>query len=144
MLQLLGGVAVAGAVAAGTTAFTASGVALNGSLGTGLASGGSASVTITGVATLFSASITQSPSNPNQLTGASIVLKNGDATGFYQEADVAKIKVKFTGNANGGGGTQGWTTCAVATAATEDGAFTCAVPNGFLEDITALQIAVTV
>ena len=85
MLQLLGGVAVAGAVAAGTTAFTAGGLTLgtftNPNVRDNSWLGGSQSVTVSGNATLNKLSFTQiagsGPTDNNNVTLVTLTFAAG-------------------------------------------------------------------
>lgn len=141
-LQLLGGVAVAGVVAAGTTAFTASGVALGGTTGTGVASGGAVSFNVNGVATLMAATIVQDATDHDRLTGATVTLVDtASSPAPIPDSAVAKISAKFTGT--GGTGTTAWGTCVVDTG-TDDGIFLCAVPGGYFTALTSVQVSVTI
>jgi hypothetical protein len=142
MLQLLGGVAVAGAVAAGTTAFTASGLDSASALGSGIAGGGAVSVSVNAVdAKLTATTMVNDPSNPDLFTGVTITLRNAADNANYQDANVAKISAKFAGT-GGSGGTSAWNTCTIGTG-TNDGNFSCAIPGGTYDTITTVKIAVT-
>jgi len=93
MLQLLGGVAVAGAVAAGTTAFTAgSGLDKTAVVGKAVG-GGSTSVTITG-AELTKMNVLFDAGNISHITGVEVTLDGGtpgdlDDTATTVEATIA-------------------------------------------------------
>jgi hypothetical protein len=85
MLQLLGGVAVAGAVAAGSTAFTAGGLTYSwsGSVAKDGFLGGSVQPTITG-ATLVDMTLAQTPAaspGVNDITGVSLKFGASTPTG---------------------------------------------------------------
>lgn len=97
MLQLLGGVAVAGAVAAGTTAFTAGGVTNS---VTALPGAGNASITVNG-ATLSTAVFdfdTSGAANYDHITGIHVTL----AGNSYTMSDAnTKVSAAFTGTTSG-------------------------------------------
>ncbi|NMO50525.1 hypothetical protein HH310_04870 [Actinoplanes sp. TBRC 11911] len=143
MLQLLGGVAVAGAVAAGTTAFTASGLTNTASLtSTGISGGGSVSVNVNAIdAKLTAVSMVNDPTSPDLFTGVTITVRNSADNANYVDANVGKISAKFTGS-GGSGGTAAWGACTIGTG-TDDGNFSCAIPGGTYDTITAVKIAIT-
>ena len=72
MLQLLGGIAVAGVVAAGSTAFTASGVTNSGGF-TKIVGGGTTTMTVEG-AVLTSAKLKTDVTDVNKIVGATLDL----------------------------------------------------------------------
>jgi hypothetical protein len=141
MIQLLGGVAVAGAVAAGTTAFTASGFAQATALNTGISGGGATSVSVNAAnAKLMSALLVHDATEADRITGVNISMMQTNGTTPIVDASAGKIKVKFTGSTGTGNAT--WGACtADSGGSTDDGGFTCAVPGGYYETITAVQIA---
>ena len=99
MLQLLGGVAVAGAVAAGTTAFTGSGLDDTAVVGK-VAGGGTATVTVTG-ANLTKASILTDPTNLTRIIGVEVTL-DGGTPGDLDDTATA-VSATMAGTANGSG-----------------------------------------
>lgn len=91
MLQLLGGVAVAGAVAAGTTAFTANAGLITSGVKAPML-GGTANVSVAGPARLVAASFrTSDASALNHVTGVQLTLddNNGAAIGSTSTVQVA-------------------------------------------------------
>nr|WP_296071567.1 hypothetical protein [uncultured Actinoplanes sp.] len=141
MLQLLGGVAVAGAVAAGTTAFTASGFAQATALNTGIAGGGATSFNVNAAdAKLMSALLVHDATESDRITGVNISMMKADGSTPILDASAGKIKVKFTGST--GTGTATWGACtADSGGSTDDGGFSCAVPGGYYTTISSVQIA---
>ncbi len=97
MLQLLGGVAVAGAVAAGATAFTASGV--TSTIGSTSVVGGKLSQTIVGAEmTAATFTVDSAGNNEDRVTGVNLTLSGaGGAT----LPTTSVVKVSFTGTAGG-------------------------------------------
>jgi hypothetical protein len=141
MIQLLGGVAVAGAVAAGTTAFTASGFAQATALNSGIAGGGATSFNVNAAdAKLMSALLVHDATEADRITGVNISMMKTDGTTPIADGSAGKIKVKFTGST--GTGTATWGACtADSGGGTDDGGFSCAVPGGYYTTISAVQIA---
>ena len=95
MLQMFGGVAVAGAVAAGSTAFTAAGVTDTISAASSVV-GGKVTHTITG-ARLTAAAFTIDPADAANITGVDLTLDGGAAVVLSTSATVSA-------NLNGGTG----------------------------------------
>ena len=79
MLQMVGGVAVAGAVAAGTTAFTAAGFTRASGITSATVVGGKLSQTIIG-ATLNGVSFTYDATNPDRVKGLTVTLAGDGGT----------------------------------------------------------------
>jgi len=92
LLQMLGGVAVAGAVAAGTTAFTASGVS---SSVTDIAGGGKATFTVTGTARLTAAAVIADTTDPSLIKGITLTVDNGAGNHLFAGS---VVKAAFKGN----------------------------------------------
>ena len=117
MIQLLGGVAVAGVVAAGSTAFTAAGVTDN--TGATIKQGGKVAVTIDAGAKVNSVVLTTDPANADQITLVTLVLKNSANAALVPAA--ASVKVAM----NGETGTAD-TLSDACTDANNDGEWQCA------------------
>ena len=98
MIQLFGGVAVAGAVAAGSTALTGTGLGVTGNIAASKFVGGAISQTVTG-ATLDQMAYTF-------VDGTNTVLKKIDLT-FTVAADGTHVAASFTGGSGGGNWTCG-------------------------------------
>lgn len=134
MLQLLGGVAVAGAVAAGTTAFTATGV--SGSLT--VVGGGSASITVAG-ATLTAASLIQdvtTPANFGNITGVKVTLS---ATPALSDTNT-KVSAQLTGTGGDAAATVAYFDCGNGTS----GVWTCTIPSSkYYTGVTTVDIKVS-
>jgi hypothetical protein len=98
MLQLLGGVAVAGAVAAGTTAFTATaGLVTTGAKAPMM--GGTGNVSVTGPARLVSATFRMGDSAaPNHVTGIQVTVDDGSGAAI---ASTSTVKAAFNGTTTG-------------------------------------------
>jgi hypothetical protein len=135
MLQLLGGVAVAGAVAAGTTAFTA---------GTGIANGtslksvvyGATSATVEGAA-LDSLTLASSFSaTPNQVDSVVLKLMAEDDSASLDTTNTVTLTV------TAGGGNQGATAPTCSHTGTDT--WTCTAANTkYWTGITKLDIVVS-
>jgi hypothetical protein len=98
MLQLLGGVAVAGAVAAGTTAFTATAGLVTTNAKAPMM-GGSANVSVTGPARLVSATFRIGDSaEPNHITGLTVSVDDGSGNAINA---TSTVQVAFNGIAAG-------------------------------------------
>jgi hypothetical protein len=135
LLQMAGGVAVAGAVAAGTTAFTASGLTEAAGVSSGVKAGGATSITVNEFARVNTAVFTQSGTDPDQLTGVTLTLDNGTTSTALASGDVVKVKYTGTGTA-----TAAWATCSTSNQLT----YTCGVGggSGYYTAITTLEVAV--
>ncbi|GIE79151.1 hypothetical protein Aph02nite_51010 [Actinoplanes philippinensis] len=120
MVQLLGGVAVAGVVAAGSTAFTAAGV--TDLTGATLKQGGKVAVTVDAGAKVQSIVLTTDSTYADQITLVTLVLKNSAGAALLPAAADVKIDM------NGETGTAA-TTSAACTDANNDGEWQCA-PSG--------------
>jgi hypothetical protein len=127
MLQLLGGVAVAGAVAAGTTAFTAGGVDTTGAVAL---AGGTAAITVEGAQLDSAVFITGSTAGTyDQISGITLGL-SGAGTATLDDASKVSVTFVGTGETNTGGavdstpidcgtGTSGVWTCHTTSAASD-------------------------
>lgn len=136
MIQLFGGVAVAGVVAAGATAFTASGVTQNNSLASGVTAGGSTNVTVTTGAKLMAAKMTQPAANPDQITGVVVDVFAADGTTSLGGSTVVKAKITGTG---GDAVSAAWT--AACTRSTDT--WTCVLPGStYFTAVSAVDIGV--
>jgi hypothetical protein len=98
MLQLLGGVAAAGVVAAGATAFTATA-----GLTTGTAKapimGGTGNVAVHGTnARLVAANFRMDAANPNRVTGVAVTIDDGANVAL---ASTSTVRAAFNGTAAG-------------------------------------------
>jgi hypothetical protein len=135
MLQLLGGVAVAGAVAAGTTAFTASGV----SGAVSVLAGGEASITVVG-ATLSGAKLIQNSSNltPGSYGAVTGVEVNLTATPALSDSNT-KVSAEFTGTGGDASPTTAFFDCGSGTS----GKWTCTIASSKSYDsVTSVKIRV--
>ncbi|MEU4559057.1 hypothetical protein AB0F72_11750 [Actinoplanes sp. NPDC023936] len=127
MMQLLGGIAVAGVVAAGSTAFTASGVTNAGNF-TKIVGGGTTTMTVEG-AILNSAALVYDGTNGNRVTGAKIDIAGTNGTTLNTTTSVITGTLKGTNAGNTPVSTSAltcaWSTtgtvwnCTVATPATD-------------------------
>ncbi|WP_430780472.1 hypothetical protein [Actinoplanes sp. G11-F43] len=130
MVQLLGGVAAAGVIAAGSTAFTAAGLT-NNVAGTSTFIGGTTSHTITG-ATLTAISFTADTAQTPTRVSAFAMTLSGAADGT--------TVVATTPGATGGGGTPAtaWTCTPVSSNAS-----TCTANNsGYFTGVATVNIQV--
>lgn len=135
MLQLLGGVAVAGAVAAGTTAFTAGGIDVTGA--TAIA-GGTDSITVDG-AQLDAATFTagNTPSTYDRITAMDVTL-SGNGTSVLDST--SSVSVAFTGTGASGSAVSGtYVDCGAGSA--DDGTWTCPT-GGYFTTVTGVDIKV--
>jgi hypothetical protein len=94
MLQLVGGVAVAGAVAAGSTAFTAAGV--TDSTGAHLKQGGKVAVLIDEGAAVQSITLDQDATNADRINGVHLALNKAGGGDFITATGT--VKITMTGN----------------------------------------------
>nr|WP_221375721.1 hypothetical protein [Actinoplanes polyasparticus] len=132
MIQIVGGIAAAGAVAAGATAFTASGVLKDASVASGVAVGGSVSITANEGAKVMSMKVKQTAADPDQLTGVEAVVVAADGSTSLPNSAVVKAKISGTG---GTAGAVAWSSCTKAT-----DTYTCNL-SGYYTAITAVEIA---
>ncbi|MFC4065587.1 hypothetical protein [Actinoplanes subglobosus] len=93
MVQLLGGVAVAGVVAAGSTAFTAAGVV--DSTGANILQGGKVAVTVDEGADLQAITFDTDATNADQITAVHVTLE--DAAGAAFVTATGTVKISMTG-----------------------------------------------
>ncbi|GIF12312.1 hypothetical protein [Actinoplanes teichomyceticus] len=137
MLQLLGGVAVAGAVAAGSTAFTAAGLTTSISSAT-IIGGGKVGLTVDG-AVLSAASLVADGTYGERITGATLTLAGASAA----LPTTATVTGVLTGTS--AGGTPSTTkplTCSYNSGTTK---WDCTVANtgtDYLTVVTALDVTV--
>jgi hypothetical protein len=136
LLQLVGGVAAAGVVAAGTTAFTAGGVTATATA----IGGGTAAITVEG-AELTAASFTNgtTPGTYDRISGMSLHLAGTNSATL---SDSSKVSIAITGTGEQGGATDGaWIDCGTGTG----GVWTCATTtpaNDYWTGITSVSIKV--
>jgi hypothetical protein len=135
LLQMAGGVAVAGAVAAGSTAFTANGLTEHTNVSSGIIAGGSTNVTISEAAQLVTATLVQPAANPDRVTGLTATLTKLPGGAAVATAD-GTVKARFTGT--GGDATSGaWVTCSES-----GGTWTCTIPaSGYFTAVSAIDVS---
>jgi hypothetical protein len=134
MLQLLGGVAVAGAVAAGATAFTATGIIDNTS-GAGTVHYGSGTFTVEG-ASIDNVVLSSSLSDKNQIDKIAVTLKDQSDASFATPANI-NVAITVTGSAAG---------TPVGPSCTYSGSgdvFNCALTSGYWSAVTGVNFIVT-
>ena len=135
MLQLLGGVAVAGAVAAGTTAFTAGGIDAS---GVTMVAGGTDTITVEG-ATLDAAEfITGSTAGTyDHITGMTVDLSG---TGGAVLDSTSSVSVAITGS---GGDAVSGTDVDCGAGSGDDGTWTCTIlASKYFTTVTGVDIKV--
>ncbi|WP_189329217.1 hypothetical protein [Actinoplanes ianthinogenes] len=136
MLQLMGGVAVAGAVAAGSTAFTANGISVTNLPSQIVAGGETASISVVG-ASLENIQIVNDVSAPTEYAAIKLTLKD-DTTAALTSGTV-KVKVTGTTGTSAPTGAGSPVTCTHTSA----GVWNC--PAGSSKTWTAISaLAVTV
>ena len=139
LFQLVGGVAVAGAVAAGTTAFTAGGIVTTGV--TALA-GGTTAITVDGAQLDSAVFITGStPSTYDQISGITLELSGADTAALD---DASKVSVAFvgTGETGTGGATDSnWIDCDAGSGGTWS-CHTTTAATDYWTGITSVNIKV--
>ncbi|GAA4922525.1 hypothetical protein [Actinoplanes utahensis] len=142
IIQLIGGVAVAGAVAAGSTAFTANGVTaalVGGNIdGTGqiIAGGALAAPKSVVGARLTEAVFTHDGTDPNLITGVNIKIDGGSGVTLPVTSSV-KVKI-----ASGGGTSTNKNSLFYACTSAGGTAWTCLDPTGNYTGVTTLDVAV--
>ncbi|MEU4621672.1 hypothetical protein AB0G04_17060 [Actinoplanes sp. NPDC023801] len=133
MIQLLGGVAVAGVVAAGSTAFTAAGV--TSTVGSSKLVGGTVTQAIHGAKMIKLALTTAAAPNSNRVEGTITMELETDATAVALDAtDV--VTVALTGTASVS------PAASIANCAQGSGkVWTCAI-TGYYTNVTAINVTV--
>lgn len=137
ILQLVGGVAVAGAVAAGATAFTASGVTLAAGPASGIVAGGGVTVNVSEGAQVKTASVTQDVANPDRITGVVVDVYKVDGTTVLGASSVVKAKVTGTG---GTAGAAAWS--ASCSKDVNNYTYTCTIAAGYYNAVSTIEIGV--
>ncbi|MEV6299316.1 hypothetical protein AB0M02_07930 [Actinoplanes sp. NPDC051861] len=131
LLQLLGGVAVAGAVAAGTTAFTASGVTDGTS--SVIAGGKVSAVAITGAELDTLDFVNTDATNPDRINEIKVTAHVGASTAVTSANGIVSVKA----NTVTGTGATTWLTCTES-----GGTWTCADGSNYWNSITTVDVAV--
>jgi hypothetical protein len=137
MLQLLGGVAVAGAVAAGTTAFTASG--LTTTAVPNIIGGGTKNVTVAG-ANLTAAEFTSVSGYPDRFSGIKVTLNGGTPGDLHNTNTI--VRVAFNGTTSGATTTGTFFDCTTPGVAN---VWTCTIPtpaSNYYTAVTSVDISV--
>ncbi|WP_229073933.1 hypothetical protein [Actinoplanes sp. DH11] len=134
MIQLLGGLAVAGVVAAGGAAFTASGVESTVATPSALI-GGAVTHNVVG-AVMSGITYDVAGTYKEQVTGFHVSLADGNATAIPANATVAVV---VTGNATNASGATATCTRNSAPTTTWD----CAPTSGYYTAISQLSVSVT-
>ncbi|MFF0378886.1 hypothetical protein [Actinoplanes missouriensis] len=138
MMQLLGGIAVAGVVAAGSTAFTASGVTNSGGF-TKIAGGGTTTMTVEG-AVLNSAALVYDATDGNKVVGATLNVAGSNGTTLNTTTSVITGTLKGTNNS----GTTSSTSALTCTWGSTT-IWNCVVGNattGYMTAVTDLDVKV--
>ncbi|MEU4693262.1 hypothetical protein [Actinoplanes sp. NPDC023714] len=139
MLQLLGGIAVAGVVAAGSTAFTASGVTNSGGF-TKIVGGGTTTMTVEG-AVLTSAKLKADATDANKIVGATLDLTASGGMTLPTTSTVSGV-LKGTDSGNNAA-TSKALTCTYSSGTV----WNCTVANtgtDYLTAVTDLDVSVVV
>jgi hypothetical protein len=131
LLQMAGGVAVAGVVAAGTTAFTATaGVTMTGAKAPMM--GGSSNITVTGPARLTQGTFRFDATTPNRVTGIAVTLDDGASNAL---ANTSSVQVAFNGTVTGAPATGVYFACTFSSGQT----WNCDIPTPASNYYTAVN-----